>query len=55
MGDVVYAENKFNARRAVADKKRGKPSGDTVKDLTPHEQRVAALKQKLEDSRNKDK
>lgn len=54
MGQVIDAVDKFNARRAAADKKRGKPSGDRAgSPLSEAELRAARLRKALEDMKKK--
>lgn len=51
---VIDAQDKFAAKRAAADKKRGSPSGDRI---TPEqgerEKRLQALRDKLDRNRGK--
>lgn len=54
MGDVIDATEKFNARRAASDKKRGKPSGDRQgPPVSDAELRAARLRKALEDMKKK--
>ena len=51
MGNVIHAEDKFNKKREVANRKRGKPSGD-IKPLSIAESRIARLKLAIDRLKN---